>query len=279
MLRTSGLPALPHLLLKFVCDYLLNAYICPINNRMIMIKRIFIFIVALAAAVSCLNDSVYTESFTLDTSFEYDVVYGWDYKEVFGEDSLYFDDERSKLGFAWDFLAFYHKVEGTDFKGGFMLSYLAKPKDGKTEGLENKFRVNAESGFTGKTYTVFCQTDDMPESDIMFTMEEYGTCVMNFCFVNNTVEVTDSIKANFQLGDKMTLKAVGYLDDVETGSAEFTLAEYTAQKDSIVSTWTQFDLSKLGSVDKVELEVMSTRENVPTNVCIDDVVSNVSVSY
>ena len=93
------------------------------------------------------------------------------------------------------------------------------------------------------------------------------------------VEVTDSIKANFQLGDKMTLKAVGYLDDVETGSAEFTLAEYTAQKDSIVSTWTQFDLSKLGSVDKVELEVMSTRENVPTNVCIDDVVSNVSVSY
>ncbi len=245
-----------------------------------MIKRILIFMVALAVAVSCFKDSVYTESYTLDASFEYEAVYGWDYKEVFGDDSLYYDIEYSKLGFAWNSLAFYHKVEVADFKGGFMLSYLAKPKDGKTEGLDNKFRVNDKSGFSGsKTYTVFSQTDDMPESDIVFSMKQYGTCIMSFCFVNNTVEVTDSIKANFQLGDKMTLKAVGYLDDVETGSAEFTLAEYTAQKDSIVSTWTQFDLSKLGSVDKVKLEVTSTRENVPTNVCIDDVVSKISVSY
>ena len=80
-------------------------------------------------------------------------------------------------------------------------------------------------------------------------------------------------------GDRLTLKATGYLNGIKTGEESIALAEFTAKKDSIVSTWTKFDLSGLASVDFVDFEVVSTREEVPAYFCMDDFVASVTVSY
>jgi len=98
--------------------------------------------------------------------------------------------------------------------------------------------------------------------------------------VNNTVAVAKAVNEKFEPGNKLVLKAKGYLDGTETATAEIMLAERTTSKDSIVSTWTEFDLSKLGSIDKVDFEILIPEGmDIPAMVCIDNVVANVSLTY
>ena len=87
------------------------------------------------------------------------------------------------------------------------------------------------------------------------------------------------IANTFVDGDKLTLKATGYLDGVKTASAVIDLAEFSAQKDSIVSTWTRFDLGALGNVDYVDFDVISTKEDMPAYFCLDGFVASVTISY
>ena len=71
----------------------------------------------------------------------------------------------------------------------------------------------------------------------------------------------------FEPGDKLTLKATGYLDGRKTGEASITLAEYSTVKDSIMSRWTAFDLTKLQLFDVIDFEVISTKKEVPAYFC------------
>jgi hypothetical protein len=57
------------------------------------------------------------------------------------------------------------------------------------------------------------------------------------------------------------------------------LAEFTEKKDSIVSVWTPFELKKLGSVQYVDFEVISTDPGVPTCFCMDSMVAEVEIKY
>ena len=248
-------------------------------------KRIFFLIATLALAMSCMEKATYTQSGTVLATFEFS---GVNYSEMFGEDSLYFDT-KYKGGIGWDLLAFYHQVdkETSEFEGGFMMSYLGMPASGETEGLSgNEYRAYMKPVKSGlkNTYMVFNQTDSMPEHDMGFTFVEShgstGTCVMKSCQVNNTVAVAKAVNEKFEPGNKLVLKAKGYLDGTETATAEIMLAERTTSKDSIVSTWTEFDLSKLGSIDKVDFEIlMPEGMDIPAMVCIDNVVANVSLTY
>lgn len=98
-------------------------------------------------------------------------------------------------------------------------------------------------------------------------------------YVNNTAEVVEAVKQNFVDGDRLVLKATGYLNGTKTGEAEIELAEYTEQKDSIIVNWTPFDLDKLGKVQYVEFEMISTKDNIPTAFCMDDMVARISLEY
>ena len=58
------------------------------------------------------------------------------------------------------------------------------------------------------------------------------------------------------------------------------LAEKTTARDSIMYSWTKFDLNSLGAIDKVDFEiVMPADRNIPATVCIDDVVASVTLIY
>lgn len=246
-----------------------------------IVRRIVFGAAILFASISCLNKSSHTTSGPLLATFEFsDGIY----TTYFGPDSLYFDKD-TKIGIGWDCMAFYHKItEDEQFEGGFLCSYLAKPKAG-AEGLpNNEYRVNCEGPSSGRnTYTVFVQNPDpakMPEKDIEFMLKSNGTFEVYACHINNTVAAADSVAKNFQLGDKFTLKAQGWKDGTPTESVQVVLAEKTHDKDSIMNNWVQVDLSKLGMVDRIDFELSAPEgRNIPRTVCLDNLYGKVSLSY
>lgn len=244
-------------------------------------RRILLLLTTLVAVVSCFEKSTFSQSQKIIASMEFD---SYDYSKLFGKDSLYCDT-LYKRGISWGPLDFYHSVnkETAEFEGGFILSYLSGLD--KTDGLPyNEFRVNVkDSLILRNTYLVFRQTDKMPEHDMGFNLAKSGTlssCVMNSCFVTNTVAVAEAVKEQFVMGDKLLLKARGYKDGKETGTAEIMLAEKTSARDSIVHSWTAFDLSNLGNVDYVDFEFeCPAGKNIPLAVCVDNMIANVAITY
>ena len=245
-----------------------------------MKKSVLLFFVSIVVA-SCLGSSTYSDSYTEFATFEY----ANDYKEMFGTDSLYFEPEY-KIGFTWTYyLAFGHKIdqESNEFEGGFLLSYLSVPESENTELLDNnEYRANQIYIPPKKnTYVVFSKTESMPEKHFWFTFvptgEITGSCTPNSVCVNNTVEVINSLKENFVDGDAMIFKSTGYLEGEQTGDAEIKLAEFTSAKDSIITSWTSFDLSALGKVDQINFDfVLPEGSTVPTTVCMDDFIAALS---
>ena len=244
-------------------------------------KRLFFIFSIVLMVSSCFKDGpTTTRSYTLTATFEYtsDV-----YQKEFGADSIYFD-VKGGTGFQFNDLVFYHNVDtlSAEFNGGLLMSYLDIPKSEVTEGLENQYRVHSIKGLDKNTFLVFHQEEDpslMPKNEMEFIWDQYGTCVMAACFVNNTVEVVDSLRANFELGDRLVLKATGWLGGQKTGEAEINLADFSATKDSIVTKWTVFDLSKLGSVKYVDFSLYSSKENIPLNVCLDNITASIDLAY
>lgn len=237
-------------------------------------KRFLFILAALLAAVSCFKDSKSTQSYTLVATFEFS-------NADFGKDSTYFD-AKNGYGILWSDLLFSHKVDEAsgEFLGGFMLSQL---KASSEDGADGTYRVNAEYG-TNKsdTYMVFQQRGSasmMPEHAVSFLYPNYGTCTPVGCYVNNTVAVTEALKANFKDGDKLTLKATGYSGGAKTGEASITLAEFTEAKDSIVSAWTPFLMSDLGAVETIDFELISTNDAIPAYVCMDDMTAAIHLEY
>lgn len=241
-------------------------------------KKIYILLLAAFCAVSCFDDgSGMGQRYSLVASFQYSGL-------SFRSDST-FVNYKDTVGFGFDVLNFYHELdEGlVRTEGGFMLSCSEMPKSGVTDRLLNTYRAMVPAGMeSGNIYTVFRQNPDdtkMPEHDIEFSFTEYGTCTPAGCYVTNTVEVVDFVKKNFSLGDRISLKAVGYSNGLKTGEAEILLADYSAQKDSVVTKWTVFELAKLGAVEHVDFELVSSNPNVPSYFCMDNFVAEISLEY
>ena len=259
-----------------------------------MKKTLFIFI-ALFSLASCLKDGGFTDTRPVYATFEYS---GMDYTKLFGKDSLFFESDAG-YGLGWEYMAFLHKVDTsvTDnwiFQGGVMLSYLKGKTFDPTDSLsmaqsdslmyaDNRFRANSGADpLFGRTYLVYHQNPDpalMPKHDVEFLAANVGTCQPLGCYVNNTNYVAYKVAQTFEDGDRLTLKATGYLKGVKTGEASMELADFSVKKDSIVSTWTKFDLNNLANVDFVDFEVISTKDNIPADFCLDYFVTSVTISY
>ena len=254
-------------------------------------KKTIIFITLIVSLMSCLGSGEYSTTYPAEVTFEYS---GIDYDLEFGADSLFFEESHG-YGFGWNYLAFRHDVDTVAkvFNGGMLLSCLKggclDPADSlsmartdSTAFANDAFRLNSDLMFSGsRTYAVYYENPDadlMPEWDVEFTATEIGTCTMGGCYVNNTRYVAYKASQCFEDGDRLTLKATGYLDGVKTGETSISLVDFSAQKDSIVSTWTPFDLSKLGQVDRVDFEALSTKKEVPAYFCMDNFMVSITIS-
>lgn len=220
---------------------------------------------------------------------QYSIVADFQYSEApaFRADSTYYNTSTT-AGFGYQqLLNFYHKLDadGLWFDGGFLLSCLEMPKSEKTDGLNNntyRAYVKNSKNLGGNVYTVYHQNSEsglMPEHDIEFPFVDNGSCVLAGCFMTNTVEVADFISKNFKLGDRMTVKATGWLNGNKTGEAELVLADFSAQKDSIVSRWTPLELTKLGTVEYVDFEISSTVDDTPAYFCMDNFAAEITLKY
>ena len=255
-------------------------------------KKIIVFIALSFLLASCLDGGEYSHTYPVVASFEYT---GIIYEDEFGADSLYYDDNYG-YGIGWDYLAFRHKVDtvAKEFEGGILLSYLKgtafDPSDrlsmAQTDSAafaEDAFRVNTSQMLEeGLTYAVYYGNPDaamMPDHDVEFMATDMGTCTMGACYVNNTRYMAYKVSQCFEAGDRLTLQATGYMNGSKTGEASIYLADFSAQKDSIVSSWTLFDLSKLGAVDHVDFEVLSTKKEVPAYFCMDYFTASITVGY
>ena len=255
-------------------------------------KKTIIFITLITSLVSCLDGGSFSRTYPAEATFEYT---GIDYSKEFGSDSVYFE-ELHGYGFSWDCLVFRHNVDtvAKTFNGGMALSLLkgstfdpsdslSMAQDDAEAFANDAFRLNSNLMFSGsKTYAVYYENPDeskMPDCDMEFAATEIGTCTMGACYVNNTRYVAYKISQCFEDGDELTLSATGYLDGVKTGDVSMNLADFSVQKDSIVSTWTLFELDKLGIVDKVDFKLISTKKEVPAYFCMDNFVASVSISY
>ena len=250
-------------------------------NQDYIMKKILGFFAAAILATSCLGIAGYEADYTTIVTFDYvdsDFI-----GDVTKPDSLLYDTNY-KMGFVWDCLAFYHKIDGqtTEHVGGFAGSCLKVPANYEIKGAHDQYRANAKSMIsTSNKYVVFRQGFEMPEKHLVFTEQSDATtiasCTMSHMYVTNSVAMEQTVRSTFVDGDVVTLIATGYNNAQMTGSAQINLAEYTAQKDSVITKWTKFDLSALGEVTHVQF-VINANKYVPTTVCMDDIVARISIS-
>lgn len=243
-----------------------------------MKEKVLLLALFAVAVSACFGESGGSYSYTLQANFEY----ASGAYEDFGKDSVYFEGWPG-----WEHLGFCNKVDSLpdktiEFKGGFAVSYLQGPDSLKLETpSENPFRVCGSS--EPNTYLVWRQTDDMPEHDMFFISSQLGTCIMRGCYVNNSENVRQAIESEggFVPGDRLELIATGYTEDgKKTGSASFVLADCSAVKDSIVTSWTPFDLSKLSAIKYVDFELKSNREDLDLDsFCLDYITANIALEY
>lgn len=247
-------------------------------------KRILFSLLAAVSLTSCLsNESGMGQEYTLVASFQYPGL-------SFKSDST-FVNAKDTIGFGYDVLNFYHNLDESlsQLQGGFLLSGAEMPKSGNTDRLMKTFMAQVPSDVAeGNIYTVFYQNPDeskMPVHDVNFvgysdkSIIKEGTCRIAGCYLTNTVEVADYIKANFKTGDRLVVKATGYLRGNKTGETEIALADFSELKDSIVSRWTPFELKKLGYIEYVDFEITSTDPDVPAYFCMDNMVADVYIKY
>ena len=246
-----------------------------------MKKFLFLAVVAICI-VSCLNSGSFSQSYRADITFEFsDNVY----KESF-KDSIFVLNEGEGFSHGNYPIFFGQSHASGKFNGGFLMSYLKGEADGlliKEAKPDDLYRVHAASGAAGsKTYAVFYGNPSasmMPKYDIDFVYKSYGTCSPYSCYVNNTTYVARMIQEHFADGDKLVLTASGWREGGEKTTASIVLAEYSEQKDTIMYNWTKFDLSKLGLVDYIDIDVVSTNPNVPAYCCIDNFSAGVRIEY
>lgn len=237
--------------------------------------------------VSCIPSYEYSHTVTVTANFEYTGL-------KFDSDSLFFKSDDG-CGINWSPFRFNHKVDTVNwvFEGGAILSSKMGHLYNQTvvadlsadEDLmfgQNRYRVNLAKDTTQvNTYLVYYlnpEESQMPKHDVEFMIEENASAVASVCLVNNTTYVAHKIAETYQPGDRLILTASGYLKGVKTGEASIQLADFSAQKDSIVSSWTVFDLSKLGTFDAIDFSMQSTKEEVPSYFCLDYFMSSVTIS-
>lgn len=241
-----------------------------------MKKFLFLAVVAICI-VSCLNSGSFSQSYRADITFEFsDNVY-----QSF-KDSIYVINEGEGFTYARYPIVFGQNHTSGKFNGGFLMSYLKGEAAGalsKEARPDDKYRVHAASGVEGsKTYAVFYGNPDvsmMPKNDIEFGYKTVGVCSPYSCYVNNTTYVARMIQKHFEDGDKLVLTATGWREGGEKTTASIVLA----QKDTVMYNWTKFDLSKLGFVDYIDIEVVSTNPNVPAYCCIDNFSAGINIAY
>lgn len=235
------------------------------------IKLIFVLAVTLLAAVSCLK-STNKQNFTWDVSFEEEGL------KFHADDSTCFNSFVS-FGNLIGFSAVVSGEENENLLGGFGLCRGVDPTLTGTA-AKTPYHCFAHPYLENeKTFAVFRQSGNMPEEQIIFNIPSVQSTIsprgVMLCNTHNFIQIAKLGngfgEGKFTSGDWAEVKFTGSLNGAETGSVSFRMADFSGGKEEIVEEWTLVDLSPLGSVDKIDISLSSSRENVFQVVCLDHV--------
>jgi len=246
-------------------------------------KRVIIFVLAALFTVSCLDDGRYETSYTAVGNFEYT---GEDYTKLFtAPDSVYFATAFPMGNGSATCLA---KLSGTTFLGGCAIC-IGKDSVINASYLPSKYKVLSLKGGNdaSKTYMVYYDNPvsaSMPEHTIKSLISTSGVCTLQYCYVNNTNDVVNSVlygrgsQPAFKKGDYLKLTVTGFVSGTATKTAEIMLAEYNEKGQKVITEWTKFDLGSIGVFDALDFDISSNVSGVPAYVCVDDIVYNVHIT-
>ncbi len=235
------------------------------------IKLIFVLAVTLLAAVSCLK-STNKQNFIWDVSFEEEGL------KFHADDSTCFNSFVS-FGNLIGFSAVVSGEENENLLGGFGLCRGVDPTLTGTA-AKTPYHCFAHPYLENeKTFAVFRQSGNMPEEQIIFNIPSAQSTIsprgVMLCNTHNFIQIAKLGngfgEGKFTSGDWAEVKFTGSLNGAETGSVSFRMADFSGGKEEIVEEWTLVDLSPLGSVDKIDISLSSSRENVFQVVCLDHV--------
>ncbi len=207
-----------------------------------------------------------------------------DADEIAGDDKVYFGGTFIGGG-----LVGFLNTSGDDgkvFIGGCALVGLAD----KTleEGHIAKDLCVYGKGYDNTPYyvTVKYNPGKMPEHLLVFTQKGYGTLNFKKVYVNNTnkmvtiahyglpkTEDTEAIPA-FQDGDYVRVKFTSN----SAAEVEFTLAERNNGTLTLIDDWKEIDLSKLGTINYVDVEITSNRTDLPLEFCLDNLYLSATIN-
>lgn len=235
------------------------------------IKLIFVLAVTLLAAVSCLK-STNKQNFTWDVSFEEEGL------KFHADDSTCFNSFVS-FGNLIGFSAVVSGEENENLLGGFGLCRGVDPTLTGTAAKTPYHCFTHPYLENEKTFAVFRQSGNMPEEQIIFNIPSAQSTIsprgVMLCNTHNFIQIAKLGngfgEGKFTSGDWAEVKFTGSLNGAETGSVSFRMADFSGGKEEIVEEWTLVDLSPLGSVDKIDISLSSSRENVFQVVCLDHV--------
>lgn len=288
-----------------------------------MRNRLIVILLSAVSAVSCLKGGGYESSCQLVATFD-GFSEAWDKNyyngEFYGDDKAFFEGAITENNLVI-FNCLYEK-DMNDFSG-FGLSLVTV----KDEGYDARFSVNAETAYSGEVFALFHNNPEIKatssglQSDYhVFFATTQGTCTPVSCMVNNTKLVADGIaayNAAHETPIEVTLTATGYLNGVETGSADILLAgpegsidkdeesdestgsaeksgsadedgaeketpeeETPASSGDIMSEWTRFDLSELGNIEYITFSLSfsdKSQTEIPEYFCMDNFAANVHI--
>ena len=234
-------------------------------------KLLSVLAVTLLAAVSCLK-STNKQNFTWDVSFEEEGL------KFHADDCTCFNSFVS-FGNLIGFSAVVSGEENENLLGGFGICRGVDPTLTGTA-AKTPYHCFAHPYLENeKTFAVFRQSGNMPEKQIIFNIPSAQSTIsprgVMLCNTHNFIQIAKLGngfgEGKFTSGDWAEVKFTGSLNGAETGSVSFRMADFSGGKEEIVEEWTLVDLSPLGSVDKIDISLSSSRENVFQVVCLDHV--------
>jgi len=143
--------------------------------------------------------------------------------------------------------------------------------------LDDQYNSCVGHGVNGsETYAVFFYNSYATNTPAV-SRKDRASFEPQACFVTNSAYAYTSMKEGdayakkFGEEDWFLITATGYLDDVKVGTAEY----YLAQNGQIADDWGIFDLSGIGTVDRVLFSLSSSDNgewgmNTPAYFCLDN---------
>lgn len=187
-------------------------------------------------------------------------------------DSMYLGHYQSE-GLSFENRYFYSFEGSYDYWNGFAVS---GKHNMDSVGYLNQYSVYAPTGANGSNQFGMIYTFDSAVCNFDAPAKVKSLMINNSTYVYQAVkngrDGGNQNNTQFQTGDYMLATIVGYdAHDQITSSIDVVLADFRGDLQYVCDTWKPVNLESLGSVKKLVFKYFSTKSNVPSYYCIDDV--------